>query len=275
MTLPDTHARSFNLPVTHRLRLVTAASLGSALLLAALSLAGLLFQDTVYVTEELRRSFVANDVVNLVLGMPILLGSLWLARRGRLIGLLFWPGALFFVIYNAIAYVYALPAGWSLLIYLVLLALAVYTLIGLMASIDADAVQERLAGKAPERLAGGVLLGLGVLFLLRGIGVIVAAEQPLPHTELAVLVADFLTIPAWIIGGALLWRRQPLGYVAGVGLLFQASMLFVGLIAWMLLTPLMTAAPFVLVDVIVVFVMGLICFIPFGFFVRGVARAQV
>jgi len=192
VTLPNAHARSFDLPVTHHLRLVTAASLGSALLLAALSLAGLLFQDTVYLTEELRRSFVANDVVNLVLGAPILVGSLWLARRGRLIGLLFWPGALFFVIYNAIAYVYALPAGWPLLIYLVLLALAVYTLIGLMASIDADAVQERLAGKAPERLAGGVLLGLGVLFLLRGIGVIVAAEQSMPRTELAVLVADFL-----------------------------------------------------------------------------------
>jgi len=82
----------------------------------------------------------------------------------------------------------------------VLLALAVYTLIGLMASIDADAVQERLAGKAPERLAGGVLLGLGVLFLLRGIGVIVAAEQSMPRTELAVLVADFLLRQS---GGAL------------------------------------------------------------------------
>lgn len=275
MTLPDAHARSYNLPVTHRLGLVTAASLSIALLLAALSLVGLLFQDTVYLTDELRRSFVANDVVNLVLGAPILLGSLALVRRGRLIGLLFWPGALLFVVYNAIAYVYALPAGWPLLLYLALLALAVYTLIGLMTCIDAEAVQGRLAGKAPERLAGGVLLGLGVLFLLRGIGAIATAEQPLPHTELAVLVADFLTIPAWIIGGALLWRRQPLGYVAGVGLLFQASMLFVGLIAWMLLAPLMAGAPFVFVDVIVVSIMGLICFIPFGLFARGVARAQV
>jgi hypothetical protein len=73
----------------------------------------------------------------------------------------------------------------------------------------------------------------------------------------------------------LLWRRQPLGYIAGVGLLFQASMLFVGLIAWMLLAPLMAGAPFVLVDVIVVFIMGLICFVPFGLYVRGVAKAEV
>jgi hypothetical protein len=38
---------------------------------------------------------VANNVGNLVIGLAILLGAMGLARRGRLIGLLFWPGALF------------------------------------------------------------------------------------------------------------------------------------------------------------------------------------
>jgi hypothetical protein len=58
--------------------------------------------------------------------------------------------------------------------------------------------------------------------------------------------------------------------VAGLGLLFQGSMLFIGLIIFLLLQPLLTSAPFSIVDVIVVLVMGLICFIPFGLFVRGV-----
>ena len=273
MTPSNPNSISHRLPITNRLALLGAASLVVALLMAILSIAGLLFQEAVYPTEELRQSFVANDVVNLLIGLPILLVSMALARRGKLIGLLFWPGALFFVVYNAIAYVFALPAGWPFLLYLLLLALAVYTLIGLVASIDADAVQARLAGKVPERLAGGVLMGLGVLFLLRGIGVIAAATEPLPRTELAVLVADFLTIPAWILGGALLWRRQALGYVAGVGLLFQASMLFVGLIIFLLLQPILTDAPFAVADVAVVFVMGLVCFVPFGLFTRGLVRS--
>ena len=29
--------------------------------------------------------------------------------------------------------------------------------------------------------------------------------------------------PAWVIGGVLLWRREPLGYVTGLGLLCLAS----------------------------------------------------
>ena len=76
---------------------------------------------------------------------------------------------------------------------------------------------------------------------------------------------------AWVIGGVLLWRHKEFGYVTGLGLLFQASMLFIGLIIFLLLQPFLTTAPFVLADVVVIFIMGLICFIPFALFVRGVA----
>jgi hypothetical protein len=263
-------------PVTRRLGLLAISSAVVAFLVAGLSLAGLVLQPTVYPSAELRQAFVANDVVNLFVGLPILLGSLWLAQRGRLIGLLFWPGAIFFVVYNAIAYTFALPPGWVLLFYLLLLALAVYALIGLVAGIDATAVKERLAARAPERLAGGVLIGLGGLFLLRGIGVVAGAAasgEALPRTELAVLVADFLTIPAWIIGGALLWRRQALGYVAGVGLLFQATMLFVGVMVVLLLQPVFSGVSLAVADIAVLVAMGLVCFVPFVLMVRGVLRS--
>ena len=46
----------------------------------------------------------------------------------------------------------------------------------------------------------------------------------------------------------MLWRRTELGYVAGLGLLFQASMLFIGLIAFLLLRPLLSTVPFDLGD---------------------------
>jgi hypothetical protein len=62
--------------------------------------------------------------------------------------------------------------------------------------------------------------------------------------------------------------------VAGLGLLFQASMLFVGLIFLLLLQPFLTAAPFAPVDVIVVSILGLICFVPLGLFARGVVNAD-
>lgn len=264
---------SDRLPVSHKLTLVYTLSFVVALLLTAASAVGLLYQSTVYPTEELRQSFVANDLVNLFVGLPILLGSMWLARRGRLVGLLFWPGALFYVFYNAIAYTFALPVNEAFVLNLVLGTMAAYTTIALVAIVDAQAVRQQLAGVAPERLAGGVLMGLGVLFILFVISALAEAlinQTPVTISDRALHVADSMTAPAWVIGGLLLWRRQALGYVTGVGLLFQGSMLFVGAIAVLLLQPLLTATPLQVGDIVVLAIMGLVCFIPFALFVRAV-----
>ena len=147
---------------------------------------------------------------------------------------------------------------------------------GLLASIDGKVVKGRLTGNVPERAAGGVLVVLGSLFLLLVFVEFfnaLTSQLAVPTTDLGLHVTDFLISPALVIGGVLLWRREALGYVAGTGLLFQASMLFIGLIMILLLQPLLTGAVFILTDIVVTFIMGLVCFIPFVLFVRGVARS--
>jgi hypothetical protein len=261
------------LPIHRDLALVYTLSCLVALLMVAASAAGILFRTTVYLSEELLRTFVPNDVVNLLIGVPILVGSMGLARRGELVGLLCWPGALFFVLYNTLAYAFAMPLGWAFLVHLTLATLSLYTLVGLLSGIDGGAVKRRLAGALPERFAAGALVGLGLLFFLRVIVVVVDAVVRgvvVADAELAVSVADFWIAPAWVIGGFLLWRRAEFGYVAGLGLLFQGSMLFVALIAFLLVQPLLTTAPFVLADVLVVAAMGLVLVVPFVLSVRGV-----
>ncbi|MGD2041515.1 MAG: hypothetical protein PVH11_11870 [Anaerolineae bacterium] len=261
------------LPVRQNPALLYALSWLVALLMAAASVAGLLYPTALYPAEELFEAFVPSDLVNLLIGLPVLLGSLGLARRGRLIGLLLWPGALLFVLYNEVVYVFALPFSLGFLLHLSQLTLSVYMLIGLIASIDGAAVQRRLTRAVPERVAGGVLAALGVLFFLRVIVVMagaIASQTPVLAPELALHLADFVIAPGMVTGGLLLWRRQRLGYVTGLGLLFQASMLFVGLIVVLLLQPFLLDAPFAPLDVVVVFVLGLICFVPFVLFARGV-----
>jgi hypothetical protein len=101
-------------------------------------------------------------------------------------------------------------------------------------------------------------------------------QTALPMTEGGVLIADIVLSLLCIAGGGLLLQQKPLGYVSGLGLLFATSMLFVGLILFLLLQPVLFDAPFVLMDVIVVAGMGLIFFIPFGLFLRGVmSRSRV
>ena len=223
-------------------------------------------------------SFVPNDVVNLAIGLPILLGSIWLARRGKLIGLLCWPGALFYVLYIYVPYLITVPFSVLFLPYLLLVTLSVYTMIGIVASIDGDAVRQRLTGVVPVRTTGSILTGLAVLIVARQIVVIVTAlinQTPADTIELALWIDDFVVgSPALFVGGILLWQRKTLGFVAGTGLLLLCCMLFIGLIPVMVFQALFTDTPVNGVGIVLVLAMSMVCFIPFVFFVRGIASVR-
>ena len=265
------------LPLKGNLKPIYASSILIAVLMTAAAVAGIFFQEATYPTDELLENFFPNDVLMLGIGLPMLVISMAFACQKQLIGLLLWQGALIFVLYNYLIYGLAMPLNIVFLLHLGLAMLSTYTLIALITSIDASAVNARLAGAVPERLSGGILAGLGFLFLLRALAMLIGGlgvSEPMAGTELALNSADFLITPTWVLGGILLWRRKPLGYVTGLGLLFQASMLFIGLIVFMLVQPFLTEVPFPVFDVIVVFVMGLICFVPFGLYLRGVHSAR-
>lgn len=269
--------RDAELPIRSDLTLTYTLTLVIIILMTATSIAGLVSGNVFYATQELRSTFVANDAANLLIGLPLLLGSMWLARHGKLIGLLCWPGALFVVLYTYLIYSIALILArlslFTLLPYLSLVAISVYALFGLITGIDGKLVQKSLTGAVPERIGAGVLAGFGLLFFLRALGGIVnvlSHATPMPATGLAVDITDLLITPFWVVGGIQLWRRKTWGYVAGFGLLFQACSLFIALIFVMLLQLFLNSAPISVGDVGAIAVMGLICFIPFVLFVRGV-----
>lgn len=252
-------------------------SLIVALLMTIASLAGLLLPTAIYPTDELRRAFLSNDVVNLLIGLPVLLGSLWFARRGSLLGLLFWPGALFYITYNSIAYAVAMPWTLPSVVNLALVLLSAYIIYALISNMDEATVQAQIKGKVPERFVGCVLVGFGLLFFLMAAGKIISfatGQTNLPWAEVSVQIADLLVTPAWVAGGILLWQKRELGYISGVGLLFQASMLFVALLVFFILQPIVAGVPFPMDDFVVIAVMSLICFAPFGLFIRGVVSKQ-
>jgi hypothetical protein len=267
--------RASNLPINYGLRLITLSSLAIALLTAVASIASLVYQDDIYPTEALRTSFLANDVVNLFIGLPILLLSMGLAGRGKVVGLLFWPGALFYGLYNYLAYLFGMPFNGMFPFYLAIVTLSIYTTIGLVAGIDGQALKNRLAGRVPEKLAGGVLTAFGILFMLLATSEMITPlinQMPIARPDLGLAVADVILSAALAIGGVLLWQRQALGYVGGTGLLFLATMLFMGLIFVLLLQPFLTPTPLALTDVVVILLMSLVSIVPLALFMRGVVK---
>ena len=276
--LEEMKSNNENLPIKRNLKLVYILSFIIASLFVFASVLGIMLGSTVYSTDELFENFISNDIVNLLIGFPIILVSIFLTMRGRLIGLLLWPGSLLFVVYNYLIYALAMPLNWMVPFYLILTLLSLYTIIKLFNIFDGKKIQQRLTGLVYERISGTVLVVMGFLFMLQAAGAMIDPlinQIQITGTELAVHISDFSISPFLVIGGILLWQRKVFGYMSGLGLLFQASMLFIGLIVFLIIQPLLTTTPFLLVDVLVVAIMGSICFIPLTLFIRGVISKKI
>jgi hypothetical protein len=216
------------LPVTRDLRPVYAASLLTALLLGAASLAGLAGDPAgLYGTgSPLVQVSRGGDTANLLLGLPVLLGSMWLSSRGSLGGLLLWPGALFYVLYTDALYLVGAPFNALFLVYVALVTLSGWTLVGLVACVDLDGARRRLAA-APARGVGAALVVIALLAYagltantLAALGGPAAAAGMRPQW----IVDDALGTPALLLGGVLLWRRTSLGHVVAAGLLLVSGL---------------------------------------------------
>jgi hypothetical protein len=258
-----------------KLRLAYLSSMLVAIVMTIVSVVALLDWDRVYPGSEakLLPLFVGQDALNLIVALPILLGCMWLARRGALIGLLLWPGALFYVAYDYGFYVLGAPHTALFVPYIALMTLSMYAAVAVIIGIDGDLVRARLAGTVPARLVGGFLVGLAVLFTTLWTALNLSAAtsgSPVDPILRTVTTLDLsLQLPALFLGGILLWRRTPLGYVVAGGLLLQAAAYLAGLSAITLLQEALIAAPIDPIAVFPGFVVGAIALGLIAFFVRG------
>ena len=104
----------------------------------------------------------AGDLANLLVLVPALLVTSGLAWRGSFLGLLLWPGALFYAVYIYAIYLLTVPFTVLVFGYLGLVVLAAATVIAVVSDIDGVQVAQSL-GTARTRMTGMVLVALAAL----------------------------------------------------------------------------------------------------------------
>ena len=272
------------LPLKRDLAIAYWTSLLVALLLVFVSAVGLasgsgVDQDRAFgVTASsagvLVPGFRAQDIFNLFVGLPVLVGALWFARRGSLFGLLVWPGALFYLVYTYARYLVGAPFSALFIGYVAIVVLSAYTMIGLVASVDGDTARLRLAGVVRPRLVGGVLGGLALLTLGQdasgAVATALSGGGSIDPVARGVWIADLtLVVPSMLIAGALLWRRASLGYVAAAGLLLSFGITSVVIAAMMALQPVLTGASIEGATIVGLLLFGAVSLAPLSLFARG------
>lgn len=224
--------------IDHRIRFASTAGLVTAILLAGLSLGGLIW-PAAYAGETAawRAQAIAQDWFDLVVAAPALaVASLWSRQgpRGSVHARLVQAGLLLYTLYVAAIYAFAIHLNALFLVYCAVLGLSTFALFAL-APLRGEATRQRYAAHLPARLAGGFLVGVGGVFALLWLAQLAPTtlggappaelvETGLPTNPIHVLDLSFI-LPLHVIAGVSLWRRRDLGCVlAPVLLAFGAMM---------------------------------------------------
>jgi hypothetical protein len=216
------------LPTKDKLTLAYALSGVLTVLLAVSSVAGLLYGSRgLYETYPARLAgLVGQDVITLLVGLPLLFASLWLTGRGSNRGLLVWTGTLFYFAYS---YYFYVIGGFNalFLLYIAIVSTGLYGLLSLLFNIDPVALKARFDPKTPTRLVSGFLVGYSLLFALMWVGLSLSSAavgtQPDEVTHSVVAIDCAVLLPLLFFGGLLLWRREAWGYVLGGFLLVKMA----------------------------------------------------
>ncbi|NTU64827.1 MAG: hypothetical protein HGB05_15870 [Chloroflexi bacterium] len=165
---------------------------------------------------------LAQDIANLLIVAPLWLVCAILALRGSLRAYLVWLGVLIFTVYNYVIYTFSIPFGPLFLLWVAVLGMCIYAVIGGIVTIDHWAVATRFTSPRAVKVVAWVLIVTAILFGLLWLSEDVPAvlngtrpqsviDMALPTNPVHILDLAFF-LPAVIATGVLLIKRRPFAY---------------------------------------------------------------
>jgi hypothetical protein len=178
---------------------------------------GLYRYDTVSSAAQMQ----GNDIITLVVGLPLLLVSTWLAFQGSIRGQLLLTGTLGFFLYTYMSMCMLTAYNSLFLVYVALFTLSLYAFILSMLSVDLADLPRHFSPRLPRGWIARVLFAVGGFLFLAWIGRVIPEllhpETPaaLENTTTRVIQAMDLAliVPLAILSGILLLRRSAWGYL--------------------------------------------------------------
>ncbi len=206
-----------------------------AILMAVAAAAGLFSGGLYRDNPSLRAQAIGQDLVTLLLALPALLISAYLASRGSLRARLVWFGLLIYVTYTYASYAFGIRWNPLFLCYVALLGCSAYALIGSLATVDRAAIKAAFTARTPNRAVGIFLLAIAGVFYLMWLSEAVPAslagtvpqsvQQDGTPTNVIHVLDMGLLLPGLAIAAVSLLRKRPLGYTLSAAFLVNLAFL--------------------------------------------------
>ena len=189
-----------------------------------------------YETANWAAQSMAQDWINLVIAVPVLLLSLLLANKKPILSSFLWIGDILFIIYSFLIYAFMVHFNQMFIFYVAILGISTYLLIFNLIRFDFSKVKTLFKEDWSRKTVAKTLIGLGVVFYLIWLKDALpnAINGTLPKSVIeaglftnGVYVIDMaLCLPLLIIAGIYLLKKKTAGYaLAGSSMVFAIIMM--------------------------------------------------
>ncbi len=164
---------------------------------------------------------IGQDMVTLLIGIPLLIVAIVLAGKGLLRGKVLLTGTLGYLLYTYTSMSMLTAYNELFLVYVALMSLCLFAFIVSLMSIDVATLPAHFSARFPRRTVAGFALFLGAMLSMLWLKLIVppllAGTPPVGLDGYATLVIQALDLgfiaPTAVLTGVLLLRREALGYL--------------------------------------------------------------
>ena len=176
---------------------------------------GLYYNDSVSMAAQAR----AQDLVTLIIGIPLLIISYILANKKSIKGKLMLTGIIGYFLYTYTSYSFLAMYNIFFLVYVALMSISLFAFIINIKSDDLKNLKKYFDEKLPRKYIGisNIIMGLCICLLWLGMLIPIIGKNPpiLEHyTTLPIQALDLgFIVPTAIISGILLIENKSLGYI--------------------------------------------------------------
>jgi hypothetical protein len=185
-----------------------------------------IYRDNIFVNAAWR----GNDLVTLIIALPLLMVSLIFSMRGSQRAQLVWLGMLDYMLYNYTFYLFGSAFNSFFLIYVAIFTLSIFSLIFGLISVDVEAIGWKFRNGVPAKWISAymLLLALGLTSVYFVQIYRFLAEEIMPsiiimtgHPTSVVFAMDLsLLVPPLVLGAIWSWKRRDWGFIL-VGILLS------------------------------------------------------
>jgi hypothetical protein len=212
---------------------------GSLAIVATIAAAG-----TALVPGVLRGTAVMNGsargtaLVVLLIAVPALAAAMWFAARGSARAQVVWLGAVGYILYNSVLFLFMTPFNNLFLLYVAMMSLAIWSAAMVVRGVGVESFRDRFSPKLTVRAIAIYLLAIVALNFVAWMQAVVpgvlSSSSPkfldgTGMTTSALYVQDLaFWLPLAAVSAIWLWRRQAWGYVIAGAMLVTYEIEAVG-----------------------------------------------